>query len=105
MMKLLNKLKSLLRRLDQLGLKLVKLNSMDSRVDWCFLVVFWALGRIALIRHYEWNLEMVLIVDIWMLPLFCIIRDISKRSSNNPRKPIIQRNHEAKDYKWLAGFC
>ena len=82
MMNLFNKLKSLLRRLDRLAFRLVKLG---TKVDLFFLVLFWFLGRVTLILTYGWGLEMILLLDIWMLPLFCIIKDITKQSPNNQK--------------------
>ena len=73
-MKLFKKLKSLLKRLDQIAFKFVKLG---IKVDWFFLFLFYILGRISLVVHYGWNLWVIILLDLWLYPLIVIVRKIA----------------------------
>ena len=54
-------------------------------ISFIFIFFFWVLGRILLVAHYGWSFEVILLLDIWLLPLFDIVRDIAKQAENKQK--------------------
>ena len=55
-------------------------------VELAFVVLFWALGRVALVLHYGWTLEMVFFLDVWLIPLLGVVREVAKKTADNQDK-------------------
>ena len=62
-------------------------------VSFIFIFFFWVLGRILLVAHYGWSFEVILLLDIWLLPLFDIVRDIAKQAEDKQEGPGKPKNN------------